>query len=139
MKTITKAWIIVACLTLISWAGKPIIIVNKSNPVDEISVNELKKIYLGLQTKWSSGTKAYPADQSVDGGIGADFIKHTLEVAVDYYQGAWMEKMLSGAGTPPENFNSDQEVVDFVSSKPGAVGYVQVEPDLTKVKILKIK
>ena len=36
----------------------------------------------------------------------------------------WMKNMLSGDGDPPESFASERELLDWVASTPGAIGYI---------------
>ncbi len=54
---------------------------------------------------------------------------------VDAY---WQGLVFSGKASPPPTVGSDQEVVSFVRSTPGAVGYVSAGADTGGVKVLTI-
>ncbi len=73
MKTnnsVTRAFAILAIAMGIWWiasvppveaAGDPIVvIVNNANPVDNLSIGELKKLFLGDRSRWDTGKAVAP-------------------------------------------------------------------------------
>jgi hypothetical protein len=46
--------------------------------------------------------------------------------------------VFTGKGIPPKSFDTEAELVDFVKTTPGAVGYVSPRTDVTGVKILAV-
>ena len=50
----------------------------------------------------------------------------------------WLKKMLSGEGDPPEALKSESEVLQKVSSTPGAIGFVSEANISDDVKVLTV-
>jgi phosphate transport system substrate-binding protein len=117
------------------------IYVNKHNPIDEISVEELAEIYKegGKINKWSDlGVKAIPGAKSDDiirvsrqnnSGTYHYFREAVLGKKSDYKQGSL-------------DMNGSKDVVELVAKTPGSIGYSGLgyaTPDVKIVKVSKTK
>lgn len=107
-----------------------VVIVNANNPANSISKSELSKIFLKKTSKFSSGSNAVPVDLA-DGAARESFSKEVLSRSLSAIKNYWSQQLFSGASFPPEEKNTDAEVVSFVSSEPGGVGYVSAGFDLS--------
>ena len=119
------------------------IVVGRSSPVTSVKRQELAKVFLRKISKWSDGSDAIPVDQSARTPVRAVFTKEVLSLegisqisAVESY---WLQQVYSGRGSPPVIKSSDADVIAFVASRPGAVGYVSTQADVGSVKVLKIQ
>lgn len=54
------------------------------------------------------------------------FLSSVLQMDDDRYRAYWTVRRHIGKGTPPRDLNSAAQVIEFVQSTPGGVGYVQV-------------
>lgn len=108
-------------------AGDPIVvIVNGANPVANLTVGELKKLFMSDRTKWDTGKSVAPVMPApgtpvrvaflkiVCGMNDADFGKYFVQAAFN-----------GGSATPPKEVGSATAVKAFVASSPGAIGFVQ--------------
>jgi ABC-type phosphate transport system substrate-binding protein len=118
------------------------VVVARSSPLTSVKRQELAKVFLRKITRWSDGTEAIPVDQSLRVPVRAAFTKAVLSLegisqisAVESY---WLQQVYSGRGSAPVVKPSDAEVIAFVASKPGGVGYVSAQADVSSVKVLKI-
>jgi len=115
------------------------IVVNRSNPVENLSYDELRKIFLGEQSHWSNGRRISlvmlePGKQERLAVLAQicrmddkDFDKH-------FSQG-----QASGeTHTAPKTLATSAEVLKYVFNVPGAIGYVRVTEADDSVKILRI-
>jgi ABC-type phosphate transport system substrate-binding protein len=123
----------------IAFAGEPVVIVNSGNPESAISKDEIAKIFTGKIGSWSSGEKIKPCDQKFDSEVAKKFISTMVGKSVNDYQAYWMEKMLSGAASPPKSLASDADVIAYVASEKGAIGYIDSGSLSDRVKKLDIK
>ena len=115
------------------------IIVNQSNPIENCSITELRKIFLGERSHWANGRRITlvmlgPAQperkvvlREVYGMTEKDLNNH-------FIQGVFAGNVLSS----PKTLGSSAEVRKFVFNVPGAIGYIRsVEVD-GSVKVLRI-
>lgn len=89
----------------------------------QISRTALSSIFLKQAPKWGDGSAVQPVDQSVRSSVRKSFCGDVLDQGIVEVQLYWQRRMSSGV-TPPPVKTSDEEVVAFVASTPGAIGYV---------------
>jgi ABC-type phosphate transport system substrate-binding protein len=85
----------------------------------------LAAIFLKQAPRWNDGTPVVPVDQSVKSPVRNTFSNRVLGQPLMDVQIYWQRKMSVGL-TPPPVKTSDEEVITFVASTPGAIGYVTV-------------
>jgi ABC-type phosphate transport system substrate-binding protein len=114
------------------------VIVNPSVRENKISRAALSSIFLKWALKWGDSTAAFPVDQSLRSGIRAAFTRDVLRQEVDAVSVYWQQQMASGV-VPPKVKSSNEEVISFVASTGGAIGYVSADATLPpSVKVLTI-
>ncbi|MDH4230039.1 MAG: hypothetical protein OEW11_09925 [Nitrospirota bacterium] len=99
------------------------IVVNSDNLVPQIGTAELKRIYLGEQEFWRGGPSG-PVQPVLREEGDTDFLRR-LGVSQQQLTNRWMRLVFSGAAYPPHVARSDQEVLEYVASHPGSIGYVE--------------
>lgn len=117
---------------------KFVVIVNSSNSITEMSRKDLAKLFLKKKSKWAHGTKCEPVDLLEDSTVRADFSEAVLGKSVSSVKSYWQQRIFSGKAVPPPEKSSDREIIAFVRSSPGAVGYISAETDTSSVQILKV-
>jgi len=88
-----------------------------------ISRGALSSIFLKQAPKWNDGSAILPVDQSVRSNVRRSFSGDVLLQGIPEVQIYWQRRMSQGI-TPPPVKATDEEVVAFVASTPGAIGYV---------------
>jgi ABC-type phosphate transport system substrate-binding protein len=101
------------------------VVVNASNSVHSISVNDLSKIFLKRTTTWSSGQPVVPVDLSDTSSVRAAFSNAVHGRSVSAILAYWQRMIFSGRGVPPVQMASDRDVLAYVRAHPDAVGYVR--------------
>jgi ABC-type phosphate transport system substrate-binding protein len=126
-----RAILSLAVLGVLCAAGMPSaaaadykVVVNAANPVDSIAVSRLERLFLKKDTRWENGETVEPVDQSVKTAVRSVFTSEVHGKDVGAVKCYWQKQVFSGRGTPPPEMSSDAEVLAFVRSHPGAVGYV---------------
>jgi ABC-type phosphate transport system substrate-binding protein len=98
----------------------------------------LTSIFLKQAPRWGDGTAVLPVDQSVRSLVRKSFSGDVLQQGIVEVQVYWQRKMSAGVVPPPVK-TSDEEIVAFVASTPGAIGYVSAATALPdSVKAIEI-
>jgi ABC-type phosphate transport system substrate-binding protein len=114
------------------------VIVHPQVKGSRISRGALTSIFLGQVAKWGDGSSVLPVDQSIRSSVRVSFSGDVLQQGLVEIQIYWQRRIASGA-TPPPVKPSDEEVVAYVASNPGAIGYVSVATPLPgSVKAIEI-
>jgi len=88
-----------------------------------IARGALSSIFLKQAPKWNDGSAILPVDQSVRSSVRRSFSGDVLMQGIPEVQIYWQRRMSQGV-TPPPVRATDEEVVAFVASTPGSIGYV---------------
>ena len=114
------------------------IIVNNDNPVETISKKELSNIFLKKKTSWNDGSSITPVDLDTRSTTRAAFTLEIHEQSIGSIRSYWQQAAFSGSATAPLERKSDADIIAFVQSYPGAIGYVSNTADISGVKVLTV-
>ena len=132
----------VGALALASVAGAQggyKVVVNDSNPHSSLSRTEVSRIFLKKTTTWSDGAGALPVDLDRSSRTRRAFSQGVHGKSPDAVAAYWQTQVFSGRGVPPVVKSSDQEVLAYVRTQRGAIGYVSAGASLgANVRVLKI-
>ena len=106
------------------------VIVNASNPISELSMKEIGRIFLKKQEEWPNGFAITVVDQRPDEPARQTFSREILNKDPSAVEAYWSKLIFSGMGIPPIKLASDAEVVVFVSRNVGSIGYVSADTSL---------
>jgi ABC-type phosphate transport system substrate-binding protein len=99
------------------------IIVHPSVKGGQIPRTTLSSIFLKQAPRWGDGSPVLPVDQSMRSSIRQSFAADVLQRPLVELQVFWSRRMATGV-TPPPVKQTDEEIVAFVATTPGAIGYV---------------
>ena len=99
------------------------VIVHPQVKGNQIPRAALSSIFLKQASKWGDGRVAQPVDQSVRSPVRSAFSNSVLQQGIVEVQVYWQRRMARGQVPPPVK-TSDEDIVAFVASTPGAIGYV---------------
>lgn len=114
------------------------IIVHPKNPVASVARGYLADVFLKKVARWGHGGAIRPADQ-VNASVRQKFTQDVLRRSAAAVRSYWQQMIFSGRGIPPPELESDEAVIRFVLSNPGAIGYVSGEADVGSVKTLRVR
>jgi ABC-type phosphate transport system substrate-binding protein len=102
------------------------------NPSLNLTADDIKNIYTG-EKELAESTKIRPQDNAA---AREEFLRKVLQLDVAKYESMWTKKSFRDGINPPTVRASDAEVIAFVKSNPGAIGYVTTAPpsDVTVLK-----
>ena len=100
------------------------VVVNAANPVSEMSKDQVSKVFLKKARKFPGGGKAVVVDQDSGSNVRESFSKAVHGRSASAIESHWQQQIFAGKDVPPEKKSSDDDVLEFVRSNPGAIGYV---------------
>jgi ABC-type phosphate transport system substrate-binding protein len=100
------------------------VVVHGTNALDTITKAKVADLFLKRVTRWEDGRAVTPVDQSEKSAVRAAFTKDLLGKEVVWVKSYWQKMIFSGRATPPAELSTDTQVIDFVRTNAGAIGYV---------------
>lgn len=131
------------CLSLVwsvmpqlTWAEEKIaIIVGNTSAQEQITTEELARMYLRKKLLWGNGIRVVPANLPAKHPLRRSFSQQVLGALPEDFEGYWSEQYFHGL-FPPYVLDSEEAVVQFVALTPGAIGYVSTLSITNQVHIL---
>lgn len=114
------------------------IVAHPEVPLTEIGQTAASNLFLKKDRKLG-GVEAAPIDQPASSPVRDAFSKAVHGRATSAVVTYWQQQVFSGKDTPPPSKPSDDAILAFVKSTPGAIGYVSEGASTDGVKVLKIK
>ena len=123
-----------ACCTTAA-AAQVAVIAHKDVPADSIAKVQLLDFYTGEAQSWEGGLEVVVFDLKSKGAV-KDAFYDFLGKSSSRMKSIWLKRKLSGEGDPPESFQTEEELLQHVTSTPGAVGFVHASKVSVDVKVL---
>lgn len=103
-----------------------VVIVNNGNPVEKLSASEAKLYWLRkVKKRWPTINKnILPADRKTNCEERQAFYSKVLNMSADDVESYFSNRQYQNAEKPQDKFNTDAEVIEFVSNEAGAIGFV---------------
>lgn len=115
------------------------IIVNRTNPIDNLSFAELRQYFLGERTRWPNGRRVtlVMLDTSLPEREAVLRIVYEMREQ-DFHEHFLRAKFTGELPEEPRLLDTTSRVVGFVFLQSGAVGYVRADEASPKVKVLRL-
>jgi ABC-type phosphate transport system substrate-binding protein len=114
-----------------------VVIANPNLTGTQISQAHMREIFLGAVTR-VGGTSVQPV-VARSGDAHKLFVAGCLGKTESGLQNYFRTLVFTGKGSPPRSFATAAEIVKYVASTEGAIGYVSLDADLTGVVRLEPK
>ena len=114
------------------------IVVHKDNPARGLAKSKIALMFMKMTAKWENGATVEPVDLLVASPVRAAFTAAIHKRDVDAVKTAWQRAIFAGRSEPPPEKASDEEVIAFVATHPGGIGYVSESVVSDKVKKLDV-
>lgn len=101
-----------------------LVVVNSANPVTSMPRERVAKIFLREIGEWENGTEILPVDQIDKSPARIAFARDVHNQSVASLKRYWQERIFSGSESPPPDRVTDADVLTYVRSNPGAIGYI---------------
>ncbi|HTU41930.1 MAG TPA: substrate-binding domain-containing protein [Candidatus Aquilonibacter sp.] len=110
-------------------AGDPIVvIVNSSNPVSNLTISDLKKLFLSDRSRWDTGKAVAPVMVGPGAPERSAFLKVVCGMNDAEFSKYFLQAAFTGSSaTPPKVVGNAQDVKSVVAGSPGAIGFVKAQ------------
>ena len=126
--------------TAISQETAFVVIAHGDVPETRVAPRDLSAMFLKKIGTWKNGAKIIPITLKDDSPVTTDFIKRIHNRSKQELKAYWQQQIFSGRGLPPQSFEGDAAVLDYVRRHPGAIGYISraSASDRRGVKVLTV-
>jgi len=118
----------IAMLAFSSTAGadseRILVVVNQTNTTDSMTRSEVIDIFMGRYNAFPSGEAAVPIELKGDGETKEIFYKQLVGMSLSRINTYWSRLRFSGRKRGSVQFQSQNELVDYVTSDPSAISYI---------------
>lgn len=111
-----------------------VVIVHPGNRATDVPRRFLADAFLKRVTRWDDEVTVRPVDLEPDSPLRERFSEQVLSRSAAAVKSYWEQLLFSGRGIPPPELRDEEEVVAYVVSHPGAVGYVSPKVNLRGAK-----
>lgn len=118
------------------------VIINKDNPIAQLSAGEAKLYFLRkIKKRWPEINKNIkPVDRKSKCPEQETFYSKVLNMNATDVEAYFSQKQYESAEKPQDKFPNDEAIIGFVSDEQGAIGYVASSSlsasDKAKVKVV---
>jgi ABC-type phosphate transport system substrate-binding protein len=121
-------------------ASEPlVIVVNRSNPVDDVSFSELRKIFLGTRSHWANGRRITLVMREPGEPERTAILRDVCGMSEDQLKNHFLHGLFTGEIlVSPKILSSPTGVRKFIFNVPGAIGYLRIGDVDPTVKVLRI-
>jgi ABC-type phosphate transport system substrate-binding protein len=115
------------------------IIVNTSNPVDSLSLPELRKVFLGERSHWPNGRRITLVMMEPGQAERQTLIHEVCQMSEKDLRQHFLHGLFTGqVFVSPKTLSSPVGVRKFVFNVPGAIGYVRATEVDPSIKVLRV-
>jgi hypothetical protein len=146
-----RRWAALAALVVAAWcfASLPAlaqappedayrVVVHPHNPTVTMNRDFMAQAFLKKVATWNHGGVIRPADLLPSSTVRQRFSTDILGRSVAAVRSYWLQIIFAGRGVPPPELKSDDDVIRFVLSEPGAIGYVSSRVDLRGARVVVV-
>jgi hypothetical protein len=115
------------------------IVVNRSNPIDNLSFKELRKIFLGERDHWPNGHRIVVAMLDYGQPERQTILRLVCRMQEDQYQDHLLKGVFRGeVFAAPKTLDSPLILRKFIFNAPGGIGYLRATDVDDSVKVVRI-
>ena len=137
MKRILTMLMLGAAIAAAPVSAADVQVIGNTSVAGELSAADVKDIFLGA--KESVGGAAVVPVLASGGAAHEAFLKAYVGKSDQALRNHFKSLVFTGKGSMPKSFGSDAEVVKYVASTKGAIGYVSGGADVAGVKKIQVK
>ena len=95
-----------------------VVIINKAQKKEKMSINEVRNIFLKKNTDWN------PVDRKIRTDEKKDFLRVFIQMEIKKWLDYWIEQKVVEGNSPPIAYKNDYTVIKFVSAKKDGIAYL---------------
>ena len=104
-----------------------------------ITIFQARAIFAGKKRYWSNGNPIRIVIMNEDSPSHERFCRKLLNVFPRQLRRSWDRNIYSGAGEGPVIVNSEQEMLDYISNHPYAIGYTDQTTEKEAIHVISFE
>lgn len=112
------------------------VIVNPANS-NALSESDVSRAFLGKLKKFADGQAIEAVNSAAGNAVRIEFQQKALKKSAAQIKAYWSKRLFSGKGKPLKELSTDQDIIDFVTNTPNAIGYIDSSKVTGSVKVIK--
>lgn len=117
-----------------------VVVVHESNPISEVTREELSRMFLKKITVWRTKKPVLPVDMKENTKTREVFTRAVHRREVTSVASYWQQQIFAGRAVPPSQRATDADVLSFVAGNADAIGYVSPGAQMTPgVKVITVR
>lgn len=115
------------------------VVVNKENPIESLTSDDLTRIFKQEKQYWENGKKIYFLMQETGSPEKEVVLRKIFKMDHESLKKFWLTKMFRGEiSSFPKTLSSNAAVKRFTNQSESAIGYIDADETDTSVKVLLI-
>ena len=115
------------------------VIVHPTNRAVALERRFVADIFLKKVTRWPHDEIIRPVDLDRGSPVRRRFSEDVLKRNVAAVASYWQQQVFSGRGVPPPELDDEAQVVKYVLTNPGAIGYVSGSAAIENARVIELK
>ena len=116
-----------------------VIVVNRSNPVDNLSLTELRKIFLGNRSHWADGRRITLVMRDPGEPERKTLLHDVCGMSEEQLKNHFLHGLYTGEIlVSPKTLSTPAGVRKFIFNVPGAIGYLRISDLDNSVKTVRV-
>lgn len=117
-------------------AAELVVVVNARAGVALMTRNEVINIFFGRYRQFFNGLEAQPVDLADAHPDRARFYKGLVGKDLSDVNAYWSRQLFSGGMQPPPKVNTSEEVLRWVITHPGGIGFIEMSKADARVRVV---
>ncbi|WP_241737540.1 substrate-binding domain-containing protein [Neptunicella marina] len=113
--------------------------VNQTVPVTDLTPAQLRRIFTMRQTQWPNGEPIKVVVFKSQDPLHQQFAKNVLQLFPYQLERIWNRLIYSGQGERPVEVDSSVQMQRFISTHPGAIGYMPVTDTINDAHLIHVR
>ncbi|MFQ5508701.1 MAG: hypothetical protein ACE5FN_05095 [Leptospirillia bacterium] len=125
-----QAWalVLVAGLVLLGGSGwaaaeEISVVVNAQSPVETMSIDEVRSIYMGETTFWGD-VHIIPISYHEGSPLLSSFLERVIRTTENVYKTYWIRRIFREGGIPPRKAVNVESALELIARNNGGIGFV---------------
>jgi len=133
-----KIGVLIGALAALSISyAEVFVVVHQNSPLQELSSQKIKRIYLNRKKTWDHGGIILKTTLNKH-QVHKEFCSRFLSKNPKRFERFWLRIVFTGEGEPPKSISTEEELLEFIAAHENALGYVSKKPDHNGVRVIKV-
>lgn len=132
-------YLLALCLSCATAQGEIVVVVTANSPVDSLSNNEVRNIFLGKSNRFPDGSKAIPLNRTENSPERDAFYQLIVGRSPAEIKSYWSKMIFTGRGQPPQEADSSKSLKKLLAANASYISYMDSTAVDDTVKVLTIR